>query len=337
MIRHHSAILISFILGFCLAVSSCDAKDNVTILIERAKQYEKESDYASAVKCWHDIFNSEGQQHKALAQYHVAKCHYKLGDMTRAIEEFEDFVEKYPDDNRACFARKYLIIIYGLEKDYDQVIKHCEIIINNCKNDELGCWARRELGVTYYFLKEFDKSREQLQKVLDKCDREFDLTTSLLYLARADQAEDKYFESLEYLYEVLVNYHDSKYVGDCKYHVGIAWSRLGKIEKAIPLLETTINKYPSSIEYENGFSELMFLYEVKEQHEKIIEQCEKYVEDNNHSYIPKYLFFLVKNYKRIGNNAKAREAYNRLLNNYHDSNYVHLAQKEIGEMHPEER
>ena len=327
--KYHSTILISCILGSSLVVSCCGAKGNMVSLIEQAKQYEKQSDYGSAIIYWNEVLNRGDKKDKPIAQFHIAKSYFKLGDMARAIEKFENFVKKYPDDSKVCFSRKYLVVMYGMHREHDQVIKHCKIIINNCKNDELVCGAMLDLGITYYFLEEFDKSREQLQKVLDTCDREYDLTICLIYLARADQAENKYFESLEFLYQILVDYPDSKYVGDCKYLVGVAWSKLGKTEKAIPLLETTIKKYPNSVEYEKGFSELMCLYEVNEQYEKIIEQCEKYVENSNHLRIPKYLFYLVRNYIRTNTLEKARKAYNKLLKDYPDDGYVKLARKEI--------
>jgi len=104
-------------------------------LFEAAKRYEIDlQDHLNAAKLYEKVYeNYENFTHHAMALFHVANAYHSLGEDERAVQKFEEFIQKHPTHDFADDAQGMINIInMGGEEEF------LKSILEKAKNDSIA-------------------------------------------------------------------------------------------------------------------------------------------------------------------------------------------------------
>jgi TolA-binding protein len=64
--------------------------------------------YQEALRAFEKVFTFPNSNKNDYAQYKIAQCYYMLGNKPRANQEFQTFLNNYPNSELDSFAKRYL-------------------------------------------------------------------------------------------------------------------------------------------------------------------------------------------------------------------------------------
>jgi tol-pal system protein YbgF len=114
------------------------------------------------------LFTQTPSSPDAKSLYQAAYACYRAGDYTRAIVEFQDFLDAYPSDGLADNARYWIGESYYAQGNFEAAITNFIQVIEAYPEGNKVPDALLKLGYAYIHLNENQKAREYLQKVTDQ-------------------------------------------------------------------------------------------------------------------------------------------------------------------------
>lgn len=226
-----------FVMVICFACSSKKAAIKDTPLYDAGARFEeanekiKKRDYEKAREILGDIkARDASKEHAALAQIRTGDTYFEEGEYEEAINEYEAFLDLHTYHKYAPYAQ------YQLAMSYYKRISGADT-----------SYSLAKLALT-----EFEKLQKQYPRnpYMDITDKrikickdtlaEYELYVGKFYLQKGSyKAASKRFNNLLQLYP------DSNSEPEALYSLGLAYKGLGEKEKAIDVLTTLNEKFPT--------------------------------------------------------------------------------------------
>ncbi|MCX5782480.1 MAG: tetratricopeptide repeat protein [Elusimicrobia bacterium] len=237
---------------------------------------------------------SNAFQDQAYLAYLRGLLALQSGNLAAAKEEYNRVLEI---DKNAVPVYRDLAYVYWQSGDREKALDSA-LKLKEQYGDNLN--TQLFLGSFYMMLGRSNNAREAWENAL-KIDANNE--TAILYLAAYHSANNNPKESIIYWDKYIQQKPDS---AESYYHRGMAFEKLGQLEKATQSLEKTISLKPES--YEAYFA-LAQLYEKQERLYDAIRECEKYL-----SFVPDnvmILLYLGGLYYKTKNFASAEEIFKK--------------------------
>ena len=178
-------------------------------------------------------------------QYAVAAGHYAEQRWKFAAEEFQAFLEKYPNHPRAN--QSLFLLGEALLQTGDKA-KAAKYFQEYLERDPKGKFARPALyraGETAYMTKDNKRARHQLELFRQRYSDDPLSAYVLPYLGDLALARDDPTAAIKYFQEALQRFPDGPLLDDCEFGLARAFERLGKNDEAERYYGTVAQKTTS--------------------------------------------------------------------------------------------
>ena len=216
------------------------------------------------------------------AYFNVAQCRYSLGKWDQAAMEFEDFEIRYPESDLVDNSRTYRGLIEVNREDFERGIALFEGVLADFPQADYADDAQFSLALAYFNQGDYGQTVNESEKLI-------------------------------------AEYPESDHVGESKLMIGRSYEEQGKHEESIAALQKVVTDYPNSAYASQAESYLAWIHYTKLKDVAMaIEMNQKIVNNTNYDYDSrKNAQYLIGDiYKLQGDNAKAIEAYNKLLKDF---------------------
>lgn len=185
----------------------------------------------------------------AVAQYRAAAAFQNKQQYDFAVEEWQRFHEKFPDDPLAPKARHYAGVCYLQLKQYDQAIDAFGKVIRQFPKFELIEAAYLNLGLSYYAAAQagktelHDKAAETFDELIERFPNSGQLAQAWFYRGEALYARGKKEDAVRSYQQLVEKYKTAGQRPDALYAVGVAQHELGRFDDAARALDTFLKDY----------------------------------------------------------------------------------------------
>jgi TolA-binding protein len=174
----------------------------------------------------------------ATDQFAVANAHYAAERWQLAIEEFETFLSRHADHEKADVARYYLgESLLQSNRLEDARNSFVQLAVDKPKS-KLQLAALFRLGETEFFLNNEAPSRKHLETYLSIADATGDehLLHAYSYLAELD-LRAKHFQQAQERFERASKSNDAGLAAECRFGIARALEGIGDVRKAVRIYE----------------------------------------------------------------------------------------------------
>jgi TolA-binding protein len=188
----------------------------------------------------------------ARRQFDGAVALHKGGAFDLAVDEWEKFLKKFPDDPLAAQAQFFAGVCYLSLKDkqYDKAREAFERVVAKYPKFEQLDKAYFDLGLADYNLAQagrgdlYAKASDAFGQLIDKFPRSAQAPEALLYRGESLYALGKKDEAVKAWSELTAKFADSPARARGLYNLGIAEQELGKQAEASATFDAFIKNYP---------------------------------------------------------------------------------------------
>ncbi len=100
-------------------------------------------------------------------EYDIAFAHLRAGRFLESARAFEDFIQKYPDNELTDNAYYWLGESYYVKRQYPQALAAFQSLINKFPNSPKAPDSLLKIGYSYYEMDDLAKADENLKKVIN--------------------------------------------------------------------------------------------------------------------------------------------------------------------------
>jgi len=157
------------ITAFLITVFVCGISSaEMEILYQKAKTFQKEGQYADAVKIYKNYIEKfPGSKEASIAQYNIGVCFLKLKKNDEAAAEFAGVVNRYPESGKAVDAYLQIGAILMKQKKYNDALKNYRIVIDKYSDSSKAADAQYAIASYYEKISDKDSAKKEYQKVID--------------------------------------------------------------------------------------------------------------------------------------------------------------------------
>lgn len=160
-------IITSFLIAaFACCVVSAEMK--METLYKKAKTFQKEGEYADAIKIYKSYIEQfPGSKEAVAAQYNIGTCFLKLKKNDEAAVEFGEVINRYPESGKAVDSYLQIGAILMKQEKYDDALKNYRIIIDKYSDSPKAADAQYAIASYYEKINDKDNAKKEYQKVID--------------------------------------------------------------------------------------------------------------------------------------------------------------------------
>lgn len=172
-----------------------------------------------------------------------------LKEKEKAIEEYQEIIQDYPDSWHAAVAQYSIAAIYRDLKDHDQALTAYQKVITDYPESNYASMAQDSIGAIYFYnFKDFPKAIEEYRKVVENYPRSKEADYAQYKIGRLYQRQlEDYAQAIKEYQKVIKNYPDSMWAPWAQMKIGDTYYRnLNQKEQAIKTYQEVIKRYPTA-------------------------------------------------------------------------------------------
>lgn len=265
------------------------------------------------------------------AEYWMGECYYYLKDYRNALQSHYDFVKKYPDDKHAAYAYYTIGYIYNVLKRYDDAVAEFEKALTQYPASKMTPGIALQLGIAHYNNGDYTLARKQFQNMLITLEDSDELNSAQLWIGKTFYAEKKYVEAEKQFRFILDNFKNNDLLADASYQLALTRYKLNDFDGSLLYLNSIIKTWPDWVETGSAYFRKGQILQMKKDYSNAAENYKVVVEKYSGSeFNSQALELLADCYQQIGENKKALEIYDKILEGFaieNDAEIVILQKK----------
>ncbi|MGA1825959.1 MAG: tetratricopeptide repeat protein [bacterium] len=178
--------------------------------------------------------------------YKIALGSYRDGFIDMAIEQFQEFITRYPESSKTSYARFRLGDCFIEKKEYQRAGEYYSKNIQLNINHNLYKPSLYRLAESLLFQKKFSSSAQYFEQFIEKYPDDELSGDALFYLAESLYQIQDYHKALGSYERLLQKYKNHPKGADSLYSAGWCLIKLQKYKDAIEKLMGLIKRYPDS-------------------------------------------------------------------------------------------
>jgi TolA-binding protein len=238
--------------GFVVAASLCAAIAGTVLAQGRGgKDALKGGQPAAGAKVPPSRAGEERQSSEAaILQYRAAVAFHNRQQYDFAVEEWERFLEKFPDDPLAAKAQHYAGVCYLQLKKPEQAIAAFEQLTSKFPAFDLLDQAYLNLGMSYYAAAQagkgelHDKAAAAFAAVIEKFPKSTQAPQALFYRGESLYARNKKEDAVNSYRELAEKHTKSQQRPEALYALGVTLQELGRDADAGAAYDRFLRDYP---------------------------------------------------------------------------------------------
>lgn len=316
------------------------------------------------------LVNSKDTDIAKLTLYGKAYCYFNLGDYQSAVYQFNEFLERYPGDERQVDVKLRLADSYFGSKNFvasSKVYKEIYASTNRAIDDPYTNYQYAQalyksgetrsaisefanlqkkfptskyadnslytVGWIHFQEGEFPTSITEYRNVL-RIYKNSNLAPIIFYsIGDAFFNQGKYDSAIVNYRQVLVNYPSSDYVFDAVNGIQYSYVAMGKSEKAIQLIDQFTAQNPNlKFSDQLYFKRGELFYSQRDYENAKISYLEFAAKYPKSSFVPEAYYWIGKSAQNLGENEEAVFHFNKVFEKYPESESAAAAVLEIGKI-----
>ncbi|MBE7411475.1 MAG: tetratricopeptide repeat protein [Leptospiraceae bacterium] len=295
------------------------------------KTHKAKKDYDQALKYLTEFIEKFPKDEYSVNGYElIADIYFEKGQEEDEIATYLEAIEKNPNHPRIPF----LHIRYGrrlFEKSkFKSSIKVFKDIILNSKMKsyeiaDLTSDSEIFIGRNLLGLGEIKNAEKQFTGIYQNYPKDREKSSALYFLGETFLLIKNDKLAFQYWGELRQKFPKTEWAIESYLSESKSYKKQNRVKDAIVVLENYIDKNPSSTRWEDFQIELGFLYKQNGNLQSAINRFENVLQSNNIKQISFALFSLAELEESSLNFSKSIQYYEKILNNYSDSEYVSYA------------
>ena len=211
-------------------------------------QMEK-GNYDQAYKEFDKVLKSGANNDvQAKAYLGLGRFYFKLGQMSRAREQFETILSKYKTSSAAFDALIKNSELLALSRNYDSAIKLINANSGQFKSQKQKADIKLTLAAIYYFQEDYFSARKALEDVQSAALSDSVQARITFYLANIYQKEGKFDQSQTYFKNLLnddkLKSAGAEYLSTAEKQLGYGYLEAGAIDQGYGALKEYVSAHP---------------------------------------------------------------------------------------------
>lgn len=234
------------------------------------------------------------------AMFQIANCYYRSERSYEAVTTFRKMIRIYPYSRLVQQAQYNVGYVYFLTGNYTQAIDEFKTLINKYPNTDWAARSQYNIGDAYYNAGEYQKSIASYKKVLEEYPKSDYLIEAVNGIQYAQLAAGEKDTSSEILEQFLADHPQATTADRLRFRQAENLQQSGNYQDAIASFRQYIRV------------------------------------TNNESNVPEAYYNIADSYMQLDQPAKARQAYQTIVDNYPASERVAPALAALGRLSFEE-
>jgi TolA-binding protein len=303
-------------------------KDKVNFYI--AESYYGKQNYSEALKEY-NLVDVNNPQVGGLALYGKAYCNFSTQHYAESAAQFKDFVNKFPNDQRALDARMRLADSYYGSKNFAAASRVYKDIFNIDKNSLNNPYAYYQYAQALFKAGSSNEAILEFSNLQQKFPDSEYADKSLYVVGWIYFKEGNYRTAIKSYRHVLSVYPNSTLGPLIFYSIGDSYFNMSKYDSAITSYKKVLSDYPNSNNVYDAVNGLQYAYVAKGQPQKAIDFIDEYVSKNpNSSFADEIFYKKGEIYYSEMKYAEAENSYKQYITNYPNGSSISDAYYWIG-------
>ncbi|MDH5717292.1 MAG: tetratricopeptide repeat protein [Spirochaetia bacterium] len=281
-----------------------------------ALTYYYEGEYKTAIFEFNVLERDyPNSQFTVKSKYWIGESYYYLKDFRQAIESHYSFSRKNPENTRTPYAIYTIGYIYMEQLRYDEAIAEFKRILEVYPESAIAQDASLQVGIAYYNSKDYSLAREQFQDLILRYSQTKMTDDAQFWTGKTYFAEKKYEEAEREFKLLLEKFPKESLAPEALYLIALCRYKQDDFQGTIDNLDLIIKKYLkwdkiSSVYFRKG----QIFYEKKEFEKAAVEFLKVANEHKESEFYIGSLELLADCWRETGNQKKALELYDKILN-----------------------
>lgn len=148
-------------------VNTATVQNNNANITQQPLTVEVDEDYGNSNVDTQVVDVQEPQLSSYQDEYDIAFAHLRAGRFLVSARAFEDFVQKYPNNELTDNAYYWLGESYYVKRQYPQALSAFQALTNEFPSSDKAPDSWLKIGYSYFEMDDLVKAEENLQKVID--------------------------------------------------------------------------------------------------------------------------------------------------------------------------
>jgi len=256
------------------------------------------------------------------SHFQLAKLYLKQGSISSAVSELSSFIEKYPSSTYSTQANELLSEAYLNSNAYGQAIEFLESIQNkSLKLKEAYQKVTFYQGSEYFNQANYYRAMQLFKKSVGYPQNKSLLGETYFWMGEAYSTGKKYQEAISSYEKALKSSKPSdQWYSNLNYGIAHAFYNDKQFEQSLQYFKEYLKNGKSAIYYEDAILRLADCYYVTKNYQLAIKYYQEAIDDRNASI--DYAYFQKGVVNSIAGKIKvANQSFDRVINNYSNSNY----------------
>ncbi|NNG27174.1 MAG: tetratricopeptide repeat protein, partial [Ignavibacteriaceae bacterium] len=316
------------------------------------------------------LINSQDADIAKQTLYGKAYCYFNLGDYESAAYQFNEFLERYSDDERQLDVKLRLADSYFGSKNFvasSRVYKEIYASKNRAMDDP---YTNYQYAQALYKSGETDLAIKEFANLQKKFPTSKYAENSLYTVGWIHFQEGEFFTAITEYRNMLSVYKNSSLTPIIYYSIGDAFFNLGKYDSAIVNYQLVLTKYPSSDYVFDAVNGIQYSYVAMDQPGNAVQLIDQFTARNPNlkfsdqlyfkkgelfysqrdyenakisylefvakypksSFVPEAYYWIGKSARNLGENEEAVFHFNKVFEKYPESESAAAAVLEIGKI-----
>ena len=192
------------------------------------------------------------------AMFQAGQAAYQNQELLSAIQPLEDFIQRFPEDEKIDTTYEYLAWSYFTLADKtktrtDRVTRFIkaadafdQLVARNADSEKSPGWIYQS-ALALTFARKTSEAIVAYQKLVQRYPKH-ELADDSLYTVGGTQFESKQYDEALKTYKQLVDgYDDSEWVDESTYAIATCHEKLGQMETALQVYQAVIERFPDKV------------------------------------------------------------------------------------------
>lgn len=295
-----------------------------------AENYFALSDFRNAL-IRYNAASGNDEQITSQTVYGKAYSYFNLGDYENSAYQFNEFIKRYPGDERKNDARLRLADSYFGSRNFSAASKVYQELFTSDARLSSNPYARYQYAQALFKSGKPNDAIQEFTNIQEKFPQSEYADVSLYTVAWIYFQRGSYSESISRYNSVMQKYPKTSLEPILYYSIGDAYFNMGNYDSAIVNYEKVISRFPSSNYVFDAVNGIQSSYVAQGKTDKAISFLTEFTSKNpNLSYVDQLAFKRGEIFYSIRNYDQAKQAYKSFITYYGNSKLVPDAYYWIG-------
>jgi len=205
-------LILCGVLLFCCGTgyaqdSGALSTEATSVLMERAQDLLKANNPPALLPYLEEIMvrlegmtDKGSQKTRSFCMYQIGVCKLQMEQFKDATGSFQDFLEQFPEDNKASMASLMIAEAYAMGKDWVEAEKYAKTLMDDTQLDpERQTFAMQLLAEALYSQEKWKDAVDPLQKVFEAAEKTKDRNSAAIMLVTCYVKEQDFENFMKFL------------------------------------------------------------------------------------------------------------------------------------------